>query len=95
VGTGREARPNVTFEAGMAIARHDEKTVMVQVGQIKSFSDIAGRHMAHLNDSYDNRLDFATRLGNICKIDTTGTRWTKVGKFAPTGPATAKRKRRL
>jgi hypothetical protein len=70
----------------MAMSRHPEKTVMVQVGAVKSFSDISGRHMVHLNDSYDSRLDFATRLGNICKVDTSGTRWTKVGKFTPTAP---------
>ncbi len=79
-----QARPNVTFEAGMAMGRHEEKTIMVQVGDIKSFSDIAGRHMVHLDNSFDSRNDFATRLGRLCKVDTSGTRWTKVGTFVPT-----------
>lgn len=79
-----QPRPNVIFEAGMAMSRHPEKMVMVQVGAVKSFSDISGRHIVHLNGSYDSRLDFATRLGNICKVDTSGTRWTRVGKFTPT-----------
>lgn len=82
-----QARPNVTFEAGMALARHEEKTIMVQVGDIKSFSDIAGRHMVHLDDSFDSRNDFAGRLAKLCKIDTSGNRWTKVGNFEPTGAA--------
>lgn len=81
-----QPRPNVIFEAGMAMARHPEKTIMVQVGAMKSFSDISGRHMVHLGDDYDSRLDFATRLGKVCKVDTGGTRWTKVGKFVPTQP---------
>lgn len=90
-----QARPNVTFEAGMAMGRHEEKTIMVQVGDIKSFSDIAGRHIVHLDDTYDSRRDFATRLGQLCKVDTDGTRWTKIGKFEPTGPsAPARRKKR-
>jgi predicted nucleotide-binding protein len=82
-----QARQNVVFEAGMAMGRHEEKTIMAQVGDMKSFSDVAGRHMVHLDDSFESRRDFATRLGRICKVDTSGTRWTKVGKFAPTGPA--------
>jgi predicted nucleotide-binding protein len=84
-----QARPNVIFEAGMALARHEEKTIMVQVGDIKSFSDIAGRHMVHLDDSFESRNDFAGRLGKLCKVDTSGNRWTKVGKFEPAGAAVA------
>jgi predicted nucleotide-binding protein len=81
-----QPRPNVIFEAGMALARHPEKTIMVQVGPMKSFSDISGRHLVHLNDSFASRQDFANRIANICKVDTTGTRWTTVGKFVPTQP---------
>ena len=84
-----QARPNVTFEAGMAMGRHEEKTIMVQVGDIKSFSDIAGRHLVHLDDSFDSRNDFATRLRRLCKVDITGTRWTKVGTFVPTAAVVA------
>lgn len=87
-----QPRPNVIFEAGMALSRHPEKTIMVQVGPMKSFSDIAGRHLVHLSDSFASRQDFANRLANICKVDTTGTRWTTVGKFVPTPPK-AKKKR--
>jgi predicted nucleotide-binding protein len=79
-----QSRPNVIFEAGMALGRHEEKTIMVQVGDIKSFSDIAGRHMVHLDDSFPSRNDFANRLARLCNIDTSGTRWIEVGKFAPT-----------
>jgi len=79
-----QARPNVIFEAGMALGRHPEKTIMVQVGEMKSFSDIAGRHMVHLDNSFERRNDFALRLGKLCKVDTTGTDWTKSGDFTPT-----------
>ena len=90
--TRGQARPNVIFEAGMAMARHPEKTIMVQVGDMKSFSDIAGRHIVHLDNSYASRNDFALRLGKLCKIDITGTRWTEVGKFVPTRAAKPLRK---
>ena len=80
-----QARPNVIFEAGVAMGRHPVKTIMVQVGDIKSFSDIAGRHMVHLDDTYASRNDFALRLSRLCKVvDTTGTQWPKVGTFIPT-----------
>jgi predicted nucleotide-binding protein len=89
-----QARPNVIFEAGMALGRHEEKTIMVQVGAMKSFSDIAGRHMIHLDDSYERRLDFATRLGRLCKIDTSGVRWTEVGTFEPSTSAPKRKSRK-
>jgi predicted nucleotide-binding protein len=89
-----QPRANVIFEAGMALARHPDKTLMVQVGPMKSFSDISGRHLVRLDDSFESRQDFAARLSNICKVDTSGTRWTKVGSFVPSSPAAAKRKKR-
>jgi predicted nucleotide-binding protein len=87
-----QPRPNVIFEAGMAMGRHQEKTIMVQVGEMKSFSDIAGRHMVHLDDSFESRRDFVTRLGKTCKVDTSGARWAKIGKFEPTGKKSMRRK---
>jgi len=35
----------VLFEAGLAMGRHPRKTVFVQVGKVKPFSDVGGRHM--------------------------------------------------
>jgi hypothetical protein len=35
----------VLFEAGLAMGRHPRKTVLVQVGKSKPFSDVDGRHM--------------------------------------------------
>jgi len=32
----------VLFEAGLALGAHPNKTVMVQVGKVKAFSDIGG-----------------------------------------------------
>lgn len=89
-----QPRPNVIFEAGMAMAHHQDKTIMVAVGRMKSFTDISGRHLVHLDDSTASRRDFLNRLSRICKIDDSGSRWVKVGTFVPKGPKPARGKKR-
>lgn len=37
-----QSRPNVLFEAGLALGRHPKKTLLVQVGDHRPISDIAG-----------------------------------------------------
>jgi predicted nucleotide-binding protein len=87
-----QARANVIYEAGMAMARHQEKTIMVQVGTIKGFSDIFGRHIMHLNNSPTSRNNFVLRLEQVCKVDRTGNRWMEVGDFTPAIPKPKKKK---
>ncbi|WP_291695983.1 nucleotide-binding protein [Bradyrhizobium sp.] len=80
-----QARPNVLFEAGLALGAHPKKTVMVQVGQVKSFSDIGGRHMVRLTNDQASRNSFANRLARICPaVNRIGNDWMHVGKFEPT-----------
>lgn len=79
-----QARPNVLFEAGMAFGRNPDSTVLVQLGDVKSFSDVAGRHIVHLSNNPTCRQEFATKLANAgCNVDTTGTDWLVAGDFAP------------
>jgi predicted nucleotide-binding protein len=77
-----QPRPNVLFEAGLALGRHPDKTILVEVGKLRKFSDIAGRHVVKLSNDYSKRNDLANRLENLgCKVDKQGTDWTKAGDF--------------
>ena len=77
-----QPRPNVLFEAGLALGRRPEKTVLVEIGKLRKFSDIGGRHVVRLTNDYKRRNDLANRLEKIgCKVDRTGTDWTKTGDF--------------
>ena len=87
-----QARPNVLFEAGMAMAAHSEKTVMVRIGRIKPFSDVFGRHIPTLGDDFESRNDFANRLHKAgCTVNRVGTDWTRAGSFMPAEPKPAKK----
>jgi predicted nucleotide-binding protein len=81
-----QARPNVIFETGIAIGTHHKKTVIVQVGDVKPFTDIGGMHILHLSGNDASRHDFANRLEDLgCKIDRSGDHWLRAGNFEPTG----------
>lgn len=78
-----QARPNVLFEAGMAMGRDAKRTVLVQIGKLRPFSDIVGRHVIRINKSPDWRHDLAARLETAeCAVDTSGNDWLRAGEFA-------------
>jgi len=77
-----QPRPNVIFEAGLAMGRNPDRTILVEIGRIKPFSDIGGRHILHLDNSVKRRQEFAQRLITAgCDVDITGTDWHQAGNF--------------
>lgn len=77
-----QARPNVLFEAGMAMGYSGEGTILVELGELRPFSDIAGRHVIKLNNSTERRQDLAQRLMLAgCEINLEGTAWHTAGNF--------------
>lgn len=79
-----QARPNVLFEAGMAMGRDEDRTVLVEMGPQKSFSDIGGRHTLRLDNSAQRRAELASRLETAgCDVDRTGTDWLDAGDLTP------------
>ena len=78
-----QARPNVLFEAGMAMGRFPDRTVLVEVGALKPFSDISGIHVIRLNDTPERRQEFALRLRSAgCPVNLDGIDWYSAGDFA-------------
>jgi predicted nucleotide-binding protein len=80
---GFQPRPNVIFEAGLALGAHSDKTILVQVGDVRDISDIAGKHMVHLDNSFAARKRLADRLESKLKfkVDLAGTVWQEIGNF--------------
>ena len=77
-----QARPNVLFEAGMAMGRSEDRTVLVEIGDLRPFSDVAGRHAIRLNNSSVRRQELAMRLQTAgCPVNLEGTLWHDVGDF--------------
>jgi len=89
-----QARPNVLFEAGMAFGRHPQETILVQLGALRPFSDIGGRHVIRLSDTMASRQDLANRLKAAgCSVKLSGTDWHNSGDFE--GAVTATKPARL
>jgi hypothetical protein len=76
-----QARPNVLFEAGMAMGYAADRTVLVEIGNLRPFRDISGRHIIRNNTSA-RRQELAQRLSTAgCQTDLSGTDWHKEGNF--------------
>jgi predicted nucleotide-binding protein len=77
-----QARPNVLFEAGMAIGRDAKRTVLVELGRVRPFSDLMGRHAVRLDGTSKARIELAQRLETAgCAVDRSGTDWLTAGDF--------------
>ena len=77
-----QARPNVLFEMGMAMATSQYRTVLVELGNLRPFSDIAGLHVIRMNNGTPRRQELALRLRAAgCPVNLDGTAWHTSGDF--------------
>ena len=77
-----QARPNVIYEAGMAMGRNPNRTVLVEIGTLRLFTDVAGLHTIRLTTSSACRHELAERLRTAgCQVNNTGTHWLTAGDF--------------
>jgi len=75
-----QARPNVYYEAGIADALGRNRTVIVELGSIKSFTDAAGRHVVRYDGSAAMRHTLAERLKIAgLAVNTAGSEWLSAG----------------
>jgi predicted nucleotide-binding protein len=85
-----QARPNVFYEAGMAMGRFPTRTIFVEVGTMRSASDLGGIHAVRMNEGPECRRDLAKRLEDAgCEVNTDGTDWLSAGAFPEPPPPDA------
>jgi predicted nucleotide-binding protein len=78
-----QSRPNVIYEAGFADALGRDRTVIVEIGSSKPFSDISGRHTLRYDGSASKRNVLVQRLTVAgLQPDTSGNDWLKVGDIS-------------
>jgi hypothetical protein len=89
-----QPRQNVIFEAGMAMAHSRDRTIIVELGKPRPFSDIRGRHPIRLDNSAEKRKALARRLADAgCPCNLSGDAWLRQGDFSP--PPELKSRRKL
>lgn len=77
-----QSRPNVLFEAGMAMAKNADRTILVEIGALRPFSDAGGRHAIRMDNSVEKRKALALRLQNAgCDVNLNGD-WEKHGDLS-------------
>lgn len=77
-----QARPNVLLEAGMALATHPDRTVLVRVGDVALPSNLSGRNFVRLDGTTEQLAALAGRLEAAqCPVDRTGSEWLDTRRF--------------
>lgn len=77
-----QSRPNVLFEAGLAMGKNPEKVIFVELGSIRPFSDISGRHTVRLENTPESRNELISRLRTAgCAVNADGNDWINAGDF--------------
>lgn len=77
-----QARQNVVFEAGWAMALNQGRVVLVRVGDVRNLSDIEGLNYVNLTNDISARKTFINRLKNCeLAVDDSGEPWRTAGKF--------------
>jgi predicted nucleotide-binding protein len=79
-----QARPNVIYEAGIADALDRTRTVLVEVGSVKSLSDLGGRAVVRFDGKAGSRHKLVNRLRKAgLQVNITGEDWLDTGDFNP------------
>ncbi len=79
-----QPRLNVVFEAGLAMGKYRERTILVQCGNTRPFTDLAGRWLLTIsNDAADRKALVDALIAAECPVDLAGRQdWLTAGDFA-------------
>jgi predicted nucleotide-binding protein len=80
-----QPRQNQIFEAGYAFGKFPKRTILVQFGRIRPFSDISGRYIPRFTGTDTDRHTLKNSLKTAgCIVNDTGLAWLSAGadKFA-------------
>jgi predicted nucleotide-binding protein len=80
------SRPNVLFEAGMAMALFPDRTVLVEFGEVRLFTDVSGRHTIRLSNDEGSRHSLAHRLEVAGAAVKWSGAWRIAGDLTPPTP---------
>lgn len=77
-----QPRQNTLFEAGMAFGLQPRRTILVEIGSLRPFSDVSGRYSIRLDNTAAKRNELAQRLKSIgCPVKLEGSDWLFAGNF--------------
>jgi predicted nucleotide-binding protein len=78
-----QPRQIVLFEAGMALGKYPDTTILVHVGKVREMSDVSGLHILNLTGSATSRKQLISRLKAIgVAVDDSGEDWLTRGDFS-------------
>ena len=64
------------------MGRNEDRTILVELGVLRPFSDVAGRHVIRIDESFRWRQELAQRLRLAgCPVSLDGTEWHSAGDF--------------
>ena len=64
------------------MAKHPDRTILVELGPLRPFSDISGINVIRLDDSPEKRNALVERLATAgCPVSRTGGDWLSAGDF--------------
>ncbi len=77
-----QARPNVFFELGLAMMASPNRTIVVEVGEMRPVADLAGLNVIRFTGSGPAIKKVLDRLQQAdCPVDLSGTDWMDPGRF--------------
>ncbi|AOR32422.1 hypothetical protein BFF78_16310 [Streptomyces fodineus] len=78
-----QPRPNVLIELGMVLMAYPERTLMVEVGELRAIADLAGRNVIRFDGSEAALSKIVQRLKLAgCTVDDTGSEWRQTWPYS-------------